>query len=68
MKSSVFWCIRHLEEIPWDKAGAEYIIESTGNFTNKDKAAAHLKVNVRAYIMRFTCFQLVCICEVLELM
>ncbi|KAF3785071.1 Glyceraldehyde-3-phosphate dehydrogenase [Nymphaea thermarum] len=36
--------IRNPEEIPWGEAGAEYVIESTGVFTDKDKAAAHLKV------------------------
>lgn len=35
---------RNPEEIPWAEAGAEYIVESTGVFTDKDKAAAHLKV------------------------
>ncbi|KHG15503.1 Glyceraldehyde-3-phosphate dehydrogenase-2C cytosolic [Gossypium arboreum] len=36
--------IRNPEEIPWGETGAEYIVESTGVFTDKDKAAAHLKV------------------------
>ena len=36
--------VRNPEEIPWAEAGAEYIVESTGVFTDKDKAAAHLKV------------------------
>lgn len=35
---------RNPEEIPWAETGAEYIVESTGVFTDKDKAAAHLKV------------------------
>ncbi|MBA0605922.1 hypothetical protein Godav_018451, partial [Gossypium davidsonii] len=36
--------IKNPEEIPWGEAGAEYVVESTGVFTDKDKAAAHLKV------------------------
>lgn len=35
---------RNPEEIPWGEAGAEYVVESTGVFTDKDKAALHLKV------------------------
>ncbi|KHF97822.1 Glyceraldehyde-3-phosphate dehydrogenase-2C cytosolic [Gossypium arboreum] len=35
--------IRNPEEIPWAEAGAEFVVESTGVFTDKDKAAAHLK-------------------------
>ncbi len=31
------------EEIPWSSCGAEYIIESTGVFTETDKASAHFK-------------------------
>ncbi|KAF2619808.1 hypothetical protein F2Q68_00040741 [Brassica cretica] len=36
--------IRNPEEIPWGEAGADFVVESTGVFTDKDKAAAHLKV------------------------
>ena len=35
---------RNPEEIPWGEASADYVVESTGVFTDKDKAAAHLKV------------------------
>ena len=35
---------RNPEEIPWAETGAEIVVESTGVFTDKDKAAAHLKV------------------------
>ncbi|PWZ15609.1 Coatomer subunit beta'-1, partial [Zea mays] len=31
------------EEIPWDEAGAEYVVESIGVFTYKDNTIAHLK-------------------------
>ncbi|KAG6473954.1 hypothetical protein ZIOFF_067874 [Zingiber officinale] len=36
--------IRNPEEIPWVETGAEFVVESTGVFTDKDKAAAHLKI------------------------
>ncbi|CAH2037932.1 unnamed protein product [Thlaspi arvense] len=36
--------LRNPEEIPWGAAGADFVVESTGVFTDKDKAAAHLKV------------------------
>lgn len=35
---------RNPEEIPWAETGAELVVESTGVFTDKDKAAAHLKI------------------------
>jgi hypothetical protein len=36
--------LKNPEEILWDEAGAEYVVESTGVFTDKDKTVAHLKV------------------------
>ncbi|CAL0323020.1 unnamed protein product [Lupinus luteus] len=36
--------MRNPEEIPWGSVGADYVVESTGVFTDKDKAAAHIKV------------------------
>ncbi|CAN1295279.1 Glyceraldehyde-3-phosphate dehydrogenase 2, cytosolic [Linum perenne] len=38
--------LRNPEEIPWGSVGADFVVESTGVFTDKDKAAAHLKVCV----------------------
>jgi len=42
--------IRNPEEIPWGESGADFIVESTGVFTDKDKAAAHLKVSHFNYV------------------
>ncbi|CAA7404870.1 unnamed protein product [Spirodela intermedia] len=43
--------IRNPEEIPWAEAGADYVIESTGELTDKDKAAAHLKGGAKKVII-----------------
>lgn len=36
--------LRDPAEIPWGKHGAEFVVESTGVFTDKEKASAHIKV------------------------
>ncbi|PON64775.1 Glyceraldehyde/Erythrose phosphate dehydrogenase family, partial [Parasponia andersonii] len=45
-KAVTVFGFRNPEEIPWAETGAEFIVESTGVFTDKDKAAAHLKKTV----------------------
>lgn len=37
--------------IPWGDAGADYICESTGVFTGKDKAALHLKGGAKKVVI-----------------
>ncbi len=34
-------------QIPWGKLGVDYVIESSGHFTSKDKAEAHLKAGAK---------------------
>jgi glyceraldehyde 3-phosphate dehydrogenase len=38
-------------QIPWGSVGAEYVVESTGHFTDKAKAVAHLKESVKKVII-----------------
>ncbi|KAF9666288.1 hypothetical protein SADUNF_Sadunf16G0214100 [Salix dunnii] len=46
--------VRNPEEIPWGAAGAEFVVESTGVFTDKDKAAAHLKDTLMEFVVEST--------------
>lgn len=44
LKIILYTFFRNPEEIPWSEVGVDFVVESTGVFTDKDKAAAHLKV------------------------
>lgn len=39
------------EEIPWKECGAEYVVESTGAFTDVAKASAHLKAGAKKVLI-----------------
>ena len=36
-----------MQDIPWGEAKADYVCESTGVFTDKEKAAAHLAAGAK---------------------
>jgi glyceraldehyde 3-phosphate dehydrogenase len=40
-----------LEELPWKDLGVEYVIESTGLFTEKEKAEGHLRAGAKKVII-----------------
>jgi glyceraldehyde 3-phosphate dehydrogenase (phosphorylating) len=42
---------RNPENLKWDEVGAEYVIESTGFFTAKDKAALHIKGGAKKVVI-----------------
>ncbi len=42
---------KSLEELPWKDLGVEYVIESTGLFTDKEKAEGHLKAGAKKVII-----------------
>lgn len=42
---------KSLEELPWKDLGIEYVIESTGLFTDKEKAEGHIKAGAKKVII-----------------
>ncbi|MDT0644338.1 type I glyceraldehyde-3-phosphate dehydrogenase [Zunongwangia sp. F363] len=42
---------RNPEDLKWDEAGAEVVLECTGIFTLKDKAEAHLKAGAKKVVI-----------------
>jgi glyceraldehyde 3-phosphate dehydrogenase len=42
---------RNPEELPWGKLGADYVVESTGFFTDADGASKHLKAGAKRVII-----------------
>ena len=42
---------RDLSKIPWGKHRADYVVECTGNYTEKERAAVHLKGGAKKVII-----------------
>jgi glyceraldehyde 3-phosphate dehydrogenase len=43
--------IRDPEQLPWQKYGADYVVESTGLFTTYDTASKHLKAGAKRVVI-----------------
>lgn len=42
---------KNLENIQWNKVAVDYVIESTGFFTDRDKAALHIKGGAKKVVI-----------------
>jgi glyceraldehyde 3-phosphate dehydrogenase len=42
---------REPSDIPWGELGVDYVIESTGRFTDKDKAQAHIEAGAKKVVI-----------------
>lgn len=49
-KTQVF-CEKDPEKLPWGELGVDYVIESTGLFTDAEKAAKHIKAGAKRVII-----------------
>jgi glyceraldehyde 3-phosphate dehydrogenase len=43
--------VRNVEELPWQRLGVEYVLESTGLFTSGEDAARHIKAGARRVLI-----------------
>ncbi len=50
-KEVAFFAEMDPKNIPWGKVGAEYVVESTGQFLTKEKAQAHLDAGAKKVVM-----------------
>jgi glyceraldehyde 3-phosphate dehydrogenase len=46
-----FYACMEPKDIPWGKIGAEYVVESTGQFLTKEKAQAHIDAGAKKVVM-----------------
>jgi glyceraldehyde 3-phosphate dehydrogenase len=46
-----FYACMEPKDIPWGQIGAEYVVESTGQFLTKEKAQAHIDAGAKKVVM-----------------